>query len=155
MTVTRDQIEQQVAATTAAREAQAVGADFAPDYELVDGVRFYRPTLAHTWFALRWHGCKEAGALPSYTDYALVIVAALMHDADYVLNTMMSKVNDVPGLVADCYADLLAAGATPATADKVILGVGRELFAAAKSQEGGAAAENPRADASSLTGGRA
>ncbi|MDD4817118.1 MAG: hypothetical protein PHI85_04015 [Victivallaceae bacterium] len=157
MAVDKKDIERQAAVAQTARDGQSAGADFAQEYEIVDGVKFFRPTMSHAWFATRWGATTFAR--PSLTDAGVVLVASLLHEADYVRNELMPLIAEPDKLILASYRALEAAGAGPGTADKVVLGVGRELFSrAVAGGAGGGGEANPPPPAakrvSSRSGGR-
>lgn len=97
-------IDAQIAVERAAREAQAVGGEAAPDTVEIGGVRLFVPTLAHMWFYNRL--AKSPLAMPSLIDFAACIVAALTMPAKEVRHTLMPAI-DKGNLVTLCYGRLI------------------------------------------------
>ena len=82
-------IEKQMDAVEAARERQAVEPEAMYSYIDVKGVRFYRPTVAHSWVLTDLS--VKFGKL-SGIDGQLVTAYVLMHDSQEVLNRISREV---------------------------------------------------------------
>ena len=82
-------IEKQMDVVEAARERQAVEPEAMYSYIDVKGVRFYRPTVAHSWVLTDLS--VKFGNL-SGIDGQLVTAYVLMHDSQEVLNRISREV---------------------------------------------------------------
>jgi hypothetical protein len=85
------QIAEQLKTERAARDAQAVGSEDAPDVVEIGGVRFFRPTLAHVWFFNRLQSAPECSA--SLIDFAACLVAAITMPQAEVRNILMPAID--------------------------------------------------------------
>ena len=85
----RTAIEKQIDAVEAARERQAVEPEAMYSYIDVKGVRFYRPTVAHSWVLTDLS--VKFGNL-SGIDGQLATAYVLMHDSQEVLNRISREV---------------------------------------------------------------
>ena len=83
----------------AARSEQAVGAECAGDYIYPNGVKLYKATAAHMWLMMRVRGVP----FESTTDYAVICVASLTCDSEYVRNELLPRAGDREYIVTWAY----------------------------------------------------
>jgi hypothetical protein len=73
-----------------AEQKQAVGAEFAGDYLDLQGIRFFKPTMAHIWLFQRMKTSVQCTA--SLSDFGVCVAYALTHKQDAVRNKLMTEV---------------------------------------------------------------
>lgn len=73
-----------------AQEEQNVGAEFAPDYIDLQGVRFFKPKVAHIWVFERLQHYVDG--FPSLDDFGSCLVYTLAHNQDTARNKIMREI---------------------------------------------------------------
>lgn len=100
-----------------AKERQAAGIEFAGDYLELDGVKFYKPTMAHLWLFERMKHSVQCTA--SFSDFGVCVAYGLAHKQEDVRNKLMAQVTKGQ-LVDKAYAFVSAKEIQIETVDEVL-----------------------------------
>ncbi|MEA4862721.1 MAG: hypothetical protein VB042_05390 [Victivallaceae bacterium] len=121
-----DAIKDQMATVEAARSRQAVGAEAASDYEMIDGIKFFKPTFAHTWFVQRVAAMPVSD--PSLSDFGVIVTASLLMDSVAVRNEVIPLADDRQKLATWAYGMLIQFSVELDTVNTVLTGIAAPLL---------------------------